>query len=504
MLKVVLRKLKSHNFVSFSIFIASLALFLICGNIISFYYSTNKEISIIAKRHYGDLVISCVLNNDGKENPLDNKTAQNMLEQMIRDNNLPTYIDTRGFSKPGFYSGSEYAATFIPYKEEILPFLENSIWYSESIGRHLRLEWFYSGGAVIVIDEGSNDIMLSDVSGVDFKELISFDYSFKDYPADADMPEHGIFISEYVKGLIEKETGKELKTGDEIKIGYPSFGIDNPRLSSCFYLPFLGVIPDTGGKLNNGTEARSMVSIAYVDTFSFIRLFQLDAAFSTAAYGNHLPLKSIKNYNIERPAFTRNKASNDYKYNPNQVCIRIKKGFDKETVKQELQDFLDTELNKESQIGRYTVFDAEEFLGMGAAGTTAYQIIKEQEDSIRWISIILLSLIGVILIELLYLIYEDEYQTILFFRTLGANRTSIFEYCTLLLSFYIGIPMIVGLILGAISGVFFTQKRIGFALFPYTILSIAITLFIVLLISVSFILSCIYLRKRKLSQEVVL
>lgn len=505
MFRIILKKIGSRPLISTCIILLSLAISSFLGVLLVLQHTWGNEIDVLADRHYGDIVVVSVLKDDGKTNQFGKNQAQQIAEEQIRNSSLPTFVDVKGFSKPAEYSTSEYRATYIPYFQRLLPFLETKEWFESAIGRQLRLVWFYSSGANVILDDADNDVMITDISGVNLNDLIAFDYSFKDVEVDStSLDGHGIFISEYLKHTIEQETGKQLGVGDYIHIGYPASEIGNPRLVSCFYLPLLGIIPDTGGRLNNGSESRTLTASAYVDMESMVRLFQLDASFSSAAFGNGLPNRNLNSYDPENPSFVRRQPTDEYQYYPNQVSIRIKDGFDRAAVLSELQEFLDSDMNTSYvSSGRYTVFPSEEYLGYGAAGLSSYDLIQGQKEKIRLFALIVVVMSLLIIFELFYAIYVEERNTVLFLRSLGANRSAVFWYCLFFLLMYLLPSCILGMVVGAFAGMPVARDMIGFALFPLIPILIAILILILSIAGISFLMAMGYLREQHLSAEVI-
>ena len=494
MIKLIIDRIINRPLISLGIILLTLSLSFFLGILNLIYYSFDNEQSIVASRHYGDIVITTFLNQSEFEIKGKSKEEIALIDQFT-NNERPTFIDTMGFSKPAFYSSSEYAATCIPYKSKILPYLQSCEWYESSIGRHLRAEWFSSGGSILVIDEGKNNIMIGNISGVDFSELLTFDYSFQGYNLDpSSLPEHGIFLSEALYELTVQELGREIEYGEKLKIGYPSSAIDNPRLASYFYIEFVGVIPDTGGRLNTGTEARSDVLSAYIDPVSMVRLFQLDKTFSPSANGDRVTLKKLPK-NSEDLKFLRLKQTNGYLYDPNQIAIRVKKGTDVDATIKELQFFLDENVNSLNSSGEYKALSSYEYLGYGAISVSADEYISILKEKINLVSLVIVIGAVVILVELLYDLYVSEKQIIIFIRTLGASRFKVWKCYIIQLSLCFLLPFIIGFIGGTIAGFKVSNSFVGISICsPWQVL-LLILIFAMILVLVALLMTLIITRR---------
>ena len=286
-----------------------------------------KEVEVIAKRHYGDFVVTSI-------------------------NQYGEYLDYKSFgiNIAEYSESAPQKRTRNPIDITALAAIDDI----ESYSGRLRYE-FYTALACIVFNDVYYDFH---ISGCDFSELSSFDYSFTSKGITIDK-EEGIALSETLVKAIEKNSGKIIKVGDYVQVENYSLAPSAPANPSRIDLEVVAIIPNTGGRLYNSTESRNKPFNAYVDYSSMARLFNIGRKKLLNMYISNLDSFNLERFSIKIPQFDSSLAS------PNQYYIRLKDGVDHEKMRNVLSSLL---INNPNSPVQHVLLDSETFLANGSYG----------------------------------------------------------------------------------------------------------------------------------------
>lgn len=328
----------------------------------------------------------------------------------------------------------------------------------------------------------NNIHFISLVTGVDFQELGEFESSL----ADVSIPiekKHGIILNESLIKKIEAN-GISLEVGDILRVeGDRSM---TPNVSWDFaapymYLELLAIIPDSGGKINAGTEDRHNSTSCYVDYDSMLRIIEPDPKPKETSDDD---ISKISQIDILHPRLRINSNQSLISL-PNQIYIRI--SDDKDIG--EAIDEINSELEKKAtNKQRHIAMKAEDYLELGNYQyRTSEKISSLIHQFLKDVILYLISFFVFLFLLFILINLTDKKRMRLQFK-LGASNYWQLRYILIRNLMCSAIPGAIGVCVGLYIGCSYEYKNYGFRHISFFLICFIYALYLFLIISMSIVI----------------